>query len=83
MDVLTFRAVVTDENVLHPPADVVLPKGVMEVTVRPVASNGTATATATRNWLLELAKESELLAPNLPQDMAEQHDHYAHGKPRS
>ena len=82
MSVLTFQTEVTDVHVLRPPADVVLPMGVMEVTVRPVAANGSASASSTRDWLLELAKESERLAPNLPSDMAERHDHYAHGKPR-
>ncbi len=83
MDVLTFRAVVTDERVLRLPEDVVLPKGEMEVTVRPVAIDGDDMVTSTQTWLLQLAKDSERLAPSLPSDMAAQHDHYAHGKPRS
>jgi hypothetical protein len=37
----------------------------------------------TRAWLLALAEEAERLAPELPPDMAEHHDHYAHGKPRT
>ena len=40
---------------------------------------------STREWLLALAREaeSEPEARTLPADLAEQHDHYAHGKPRS
>lgn len=37
----------------------------------------------TRSWLLALAEKAEQLAPDLPSDMAENHDHYAHGKPRT
>ena len=33
----------------------------------------------TRDWLLALAAEAEHAAPNLPCDLAEHHDHYAHG----
>ena len=36
----------------------------------------------TRAWLLAMAAEIEETAPPLPSDMAEHHDHYAHGKPR-
>ncbi len=37
----------------------------------------------TRDWLLAMAREAEDLAPDLPSDLAEHHDHYAHGTPRS
>ena len=37
----------------------------------------------TRAWLLRMAAEAEALAPDLPADLAENHDHYAHGKPRT
>lgn len=40
-------------------------------------------AAGTRAWMLGLAREAEALAPPLPEDLAERHDHYAHGKPRS
>lgn len=36
MDEITFEALVDTEQVIRPPADVVLPEGPMEVTVRPV-----------------------------------------------
>jgi hypothetical protein len=40
---------------------------------------------STRAWLLATAREAEAdpEARLLPADLAEQHDHYAHGKPRS
>lgn len=37
----------------------------------------------TRRLLLKWAQRAEASAPPMPSDMAEQHDHYAHGKPRS
>lgn len=37
---------------------------------------------ATRAMLLEWAHEAEQKAPPMPSDLAENHDHYAHGKPR-
>jgi hypothetical protein len=37
---------------------------------------------STRDWLLAMAREAETLAPALPEDLAEHHDHYAHGAPR-
>src|SRR5262249_22917423 len=37
MDIITFQAVVTEEQVIRPPADVHLPRGTLEVTVKPVA----------------------------------------------
>jgi hypothetical protein len=37
----------------------------------------------TRAFLLAASREAEANAPPLPLDMAENHDHYAHGKPRT
>ncbi len=36
----------------------------------------------TRAMLLAWARKAEQTAPPLPSDLAENHDHYAHGKPR-
>lgn len=36
----------------------------------------------TRAMLLAWARKAEAIAPHLPSDLAENHDHYAHGKPR-
>lgn len=32
--------------------------------------------------LLQLAKQAELIGGDLPEDLAEQHDHYLYGKPK-
>jgi hypothetical protein len=37
----------------------------------------------TRAWLLSMAGEAETNAPALPPDLAEDHDYYARGRPRS
>jgi hypothetical protein len=36
----------------------------------------------TREWLLKMAAEAEQDSTPLPADLAENHDFYAHGKPR-
>ena len=36
MDVITFQTVVDGEQVIRPPADVTLPQGTLEVTIKPV-----------------------------------------------
>jgi len=50
---------------------------------RKVANGTPVDESLTNDWLLALAREAEEAAPNLPVDLAEQHDHYAHGKPKS
>ncbi len=59
-----------------------------KVRVEPVAGEGRPDGdvvadplAATRAWLLAVAAEAEANAPPLPSDLAENHDHYAHGKP--
>lgn len=82
MGTIEFNAVVDQDQVIRPPDGVTLPRGEVEVTVRSRQPEPTANSLApTRAWLLALATEAEQAAPDLPSDMAEQHDHYAHGKP--
>jgi hypothetical protein len=38
--------------------------------------------TGTRAWLLDVAAEAQRDPTPLPADLAANHDHYAHGKPR-
>jgi len=86
METIRFTAIVDQDQVIRPPAHVRLPQGEIEVIVRCVKPPITPDAdrlASTRHWLLALATEAEQAAPDLPSDMAAQHDHYAHGKPRS
>lgn len=64
-----------------------LPEGT-EVRVEPVGHRDEADEAAgriarTREMLLSWARRAEEVAPPLPEDLATEHDHYAHGKPRS
>jgi hypothetical protein len=86
MNPVHFQVVVGQDQVIRPPVGIALPEGKVEVTVRALADEpaaGTQSLASTRDWLLELAAESERSAPGLPSDMAEHHDHYAHGTPRT
>jgi hypothetical protein len=58
------------------------------VRVAPIAAGTVTDAEAetiakTRRMLLTWARRAEAVAPPMPADMAAEHDHYAHGKPRS
>lgn len=83
MKPIQFETVLGADRVIHPPVGIALPEGVIEVTVRPLPSPPVADQqpVASHSWLLECAAEAERLSPGLPSDMAEHHDHYAHGTP--
>ena len=84
MEAIRFHTVVDQEQVIRPPEDITLPQGAIEVTVQyiePSTTPAVDSLASTRHWLLALAAEAEQAAPDLPSDMAEYHDHYAHGKP--
>jgi len=83
MSAIQFTAVVGPDGVIRPPEGVVLPRGEIEVEVRACTPQGEVPASAlTFGWLLDLAAQIEAENPNLPSDMAENHDHYAHGAAR-
>jgi hypothetical protein len=87
MEEIWFHVVVNSDGIIRPPAGIDLPVGEWEVTMRPRqqpsdAEGGADPLAATRSWLLSLAADAEAHAPPLPEDLAEHHDHYAHGKPR-
>jgi len=85
METVQFHAIVDTDQVIRPPEGVELPRGEVEVTVRshqPEAAASSDSLASTLDWLLALAAEAEQAAPDLPGDMAANHDHYAHGKPR-
>lgn len=86
MERIQFNAVVDQDQVIRPPKGIVLPQGEIEVEVRPRSSTPPLVPedvlAATRGWLLTFAADAEKANPSLPSDLAENHDHYAHGKPR-
>lgn len=84
MKPIQFETVLGADRAIHLPAGVALPEGVIEVTVRPLqppTAVDSRCPAAMHSWLLECAAEAEQLGPCLPCDMAEHHDHYAHGTP--
>jgi len=64
--------------VLNPPAD--LPEGI-EVEVRVVGEGGEPLADETPT-LYEQLKDVIGIADGLPSDLARNHDHYLHGRPK-
>jgi hypothetical protein len=85
MPELKFQVVIGPDGVIRPPLGIDLMEGEAEVTVRPLPSAlgepVPGPMASTRAWLLEMAREAEVMAPDLPSDLAENHDYYAHGKP--
>jgi hypothetical protein len=68
-----------DGSVITPDEQVEIPKNVpLRVTIEPVASSNSMDV----DWsqLTDIASECAIEGPV---DLADQHDHYAHGKPRS
>jgi len=84
MDAIQFTTVIGPDGLIHPPEGVDLPVGEIEVSVKsrikePAAAECMA---GMKKWLLDAAAQSEASNVVLPHDMAEQHDHYAHGAPK-
>ncbi len=85
MTEIRFSAIVGEDGVIRPPAGVSIPGGEVEVTVRAALAelaSEEAEIASMRAMLLGFAAEAERIAPDLPSDMAENHDHYAHGAPK-
>lgn len=83
MDSIHFNTVVGDDQVIHIPEGVALPSGPLHVTVTPCKPEPVPEdIEQLRDWLLSLASDAERDPTPLPSDMAENHDFYAHGKPR-
>ena len=84
MQTIHFQTVIKDDGVIRPPNGLSLPQGLVDVVVKATnleIDTNREPWIATRAWLLALAQEAEQAGPNLPPDLAEHHDHYAHGKP--
>jgi hypothetical protein len=79
MDPVRFTAVLGPDRTIRLPEGVVVEPGPIEVTLKtPAAENG-----RTENIAQRLANAArELGITDLPADLAENHDHYAHGAPK-
>lgn len=86
MDAIRFNTVLGTDPVIRLPEGIAVPEGPCEVTVVPQPVQPAVGAEGLRpgswEWLLALAADAEQSTAELPADMAENHDHYAHGKPR-
>jgi hypothetical protein len=80
MDAIRFNAIIGDDQVIRPPDGVSLPPGSFQVTVVPLQTS--PEINELRAFLLAAAAEAERDPTPLPADLAENHDFYAHGKPR-
>jgi hypothetical protein len=85
MSAIRFTTIVGADGIIRPPAGVKLPEGEVEVAVQSpaIVPSSTNHPDSTCGWLLDLAAEAERDGTRLPADIAEHHDHYAHGKPKS
>jgi len=94
MDAIHFQAEVGSDNTIQVPEGVTLPAGLAEVTVMPVTNVGDSLPSGelplvkredyatTWEWLYAVGRQAETWDTDLPSDMAENHDFYAHGKPK-
>jgi hypothetical protein len=82
MDAIQFQAEMGSDNTIRVPDGVRIPIGPVKVTIVPSEPLNQEKIPGTWQWLREIAAEAELIDPNLPTDMARNHDHYAHGSPR-
>jgi hypothetical protein len=78
MDAIHFQSEGGSDNTIRVPEGIRLPAGPLDVTVVPCAKpvDLPGDLATTRAWLLDLAVEAER------DDLAANHDYYAHGKPR-
>lgn len=71
-----------DGKVLVPDEPVDLPQGQrFVVTIEPVERQNAA-GSKPPNWLETARRLAEQMPDDLPEDLAEQHDHYIHGTPK-
>jgi len=84
MEAIRFEVEVGPDQVIHVPEAIKLPPGPAEIMVTPKVQGeaGDDVVSTTRDWLLKMAAEAEQDSTPLPADLAENHDFYAHGKPR-
>jgi hypothetical protein len=85
MDVIRFNTVVGDDQIIRLPSGIAVPPGPCQVTVERAHADIAAAKLIQPDiwdWLLDQAAEAERDPADLPSDLAENHDFYAHGKPR-
>ena len=71
----------SDGKVLVPDEPVDLPKGPVVVTLEPAQSERRPGHRAP-GWVQKAVELAARMPQDLPEDLAEQHDHYTHGTPK-
>ena len=93
MDAIHFQAEVTEDGTIRIPDGVTVPVGLARITVCPSATAQVGPTLdnslpdrqdfdSVWDWLVAVGKSAEQWDTDLPSDLAENHDFYAHGKPR-
>ena len=81
METVHFRTIISEDRIIRLPADVAIPAGEVEVAVTPSHTTENPRLRAVVERLANAAAELGINASGLPQDLAENHDHYVHGTP--
>jgi hypothetical protein len=86
MEQLHFKTLIGEDGIIRAPAGVQLPVGEADVTVvtrEPKRAGQSPKTSGLRTMIQELGRAAEELGiRGLPPDLAENHDHYAHGAPK-
>jgi hypothetical protein len=92
MDEIRFQTELGDDQTIRIPDTAAIPPGVVEVTVRKSSEASVSPPTdplvspknfsSVWEWLYAVGRQAETWDVDLPSDMAENHDYYAHGTPR-
>jgi hypothetical protein len=85
MDTIEFIAEIGSDNVIRPPAGTTLPAGTVRVSVKmqPAQADAVPDVPLEEDWLYRLVEDARRDPPDLPTDLAAQHDHYLYGVPKS
>lgn len=87
MDAIRFHTTIGSDGLIRPPSDVQLVPGEVDVVVvptevprQPVETTQPTTAKELFSELLKMAEKVDW--SGVPTDLAENHDHFAHGAPK-
>jgi hypothetical protein len=87
MDAIRFHTTIGSDGVIRPPSDVQLAPGEVDVVVVPSEvtrqTGGSVQPATAKDLFADLLKMAEGVDwSGVPTDLAENHDHYAHGAPQ-
>ena len=77
-----FRTVFSEDRIIRLPADIAIPAGEVEVAVTPSQTAENPRLRALVERLANAAAELGIDTTGLPENLAENHDHFLHGLPK-